>query len=90
MLHTRYGWVAECGKQFGSGVHPAPTCDEWNTHAHLNDFEGRVGRPSVRAEIQRFLDDADDEGPVIAASEPVGNASRMPGRGLATSTPPYG
>jgi len=28
MRHTRYGWVAECDKQFGSGVRPAPTCDE--------------------------------------------------------------
>ena len=41
----------------------------------------RVGPPVDRV----------DEGPVTAASELVGNASRMPGRGLATSaTPPNG
>jgi hypothetical protein len=45
MRRTRYSWVAKCDKQFGSGVDPAPTCHEWNTRAHLNDFEGRVGPP---------------------------------------------
>ena len=69
MRHTRYGWAAECDKQFGSGCALRPPA------------MSRVGPPVDRV----------DEGPVTAASELVGDASRMPGRGLATSaTPPNG
>jgi len=46
-----------CEKQFGPGVHPVPICHEWNTIAHLNDYEGDPeARPFTRAELQRFLD----------------------------------
>lgn len=35
---------------------------EWNTIAHLNDYEGNPeARPFTRAELQRFLDYADDQ-----------------------------
>jgi integrase/recombinase XerC len=62
LCDARYGWVVECEKQFGSGVHPVPVCHEWNTIAHLNDYEGRPeARPFTREEIQRFLDYADDQ-----------------------------
>ena len=56
----RYGWVVACEKEFGSGVHPVPICHEWNTIAHLNDYEGSPeARPFTREELQRFLDYAD-------------------------------
>jgi integrase/recombinase XerC len=62
LCDARYGWVVECEKQFGSGVHPVPVCHEWNTIAHLNGYEGRPeARPFTREEIQRFLDYADDQ-----------------------------
>ena len=39
-----------------------PICHEWNTIAHLNDYEGNPeARPFTREELQRFLDHADDQ-----------------------------
>jgi integrase/recombinase XerC len=56
----RYGWAAACEEAFGT--HPVPICHEWNTIAHLNDYEGTPeARPLTRAELQRFLDYADDQ-----------------------------
>ena len=56
----RYGWVAACEEVFGT--HPVPICHEWNTIAHLNDYEGDPeARPFTRDELQRFLDFADDQ-----------------------------
>jgi len=57
LCDARYGWAAMCEKQFGPGVHSVPICHEWNTIAHLNDYEGDPeARPFTRAELQRFLD----------------------------------
>ena len=37
-------------------------CHEWNTIAHLSDYEGDPeARPFTREEMQRFLDYADDQ-----------------------------
>jgi site-specific recombinase XerD len=56
----RYGWAVECEKAFSS--FPVPICHEWNTIAHLNDYEGSPeARPFTREELQRFLDYADDQ-----------------------------
>ncbi|MEO3925832.1 tyrosine-type recombinase/integrase [Micromonosporaceae bacterium B7E4] len=56
----RYGWAVECEKAFGT--FPVPICHEWNTIAHLNDYEGRPeARPFTREELQRFLDYADKQ-----------------------------
>jgi integrase/recombinase XerC len=45
----RYGWAAECERAFGAGVHPVPVCHEWNTIAHLNEYEGSPeARPFTR------------------------------------------
>ena len=58
----RYGWAVACEKEFGPGAHPVPICHEWNTIAHLNDYEGNPeARPFTREELQRFLDHADDQ-----------------------------
>ena len=58
----RYGWAAACEQEFGAGVHPVPICHEWNTIAHLNDYEGSPeARPFTRLELQRFLDYADEQ-----------------------------
>ena len=58
----RYGWAAACEREFGVGVHPVPIVHEWNTIAHLNDYEGDPGaRPLSRAELQRFFDYADEQ-----------------------------
>ncbi|MFJ6752168.1 tyrosine-type recombinase/integrase [Streptomyces sp. NPDC091266] len=53
-----YQWPAECEARFG--VHPVQICHEWNTVAHLADYEGGAKRrPMTREEIQIFLDHAD-------------------------------
>ncbi len=58
----RYGWAVACQEAFGPGAHPVAICHEWNTIAHLNDYEGNPeARPLTRAELQRFLDYADDQ-----------------------------
>ena len=60
LIDARYGWVVACEEAFGT--HPVPICHEWNTIAHLNDYEGRPeARPFTREEMQRFLDYADDQ-----------------------------
>jgi hypothetical protein len=62
LTDPRYGWAAACEEAFGPGVYPVAICHEWNTIAHLNDYEGDPeARPFSRAEIQRFLDFADEQ-----------------------------
>jgi site-specific recombinase XerD len=62
LTDSRYGWVAACEREFGPGRHPVPVCHEWNTIAHLNDYEGRPeARPLTRPELQRFFDYADGQ-----------------------------
>ncbi len=57
----RYGWVAVCEEAFGPQVHPVVICHEWNTIAHLSDYEGAPeARPFTREELQLFFDYADD------------------------------
>jgi integrase/recombinase XerC len=56
----RYGWAVACREAFGT--HPVAICHEWNTIAHLNDYEGRPeARPFTRAELQTFFDFADEQ-----------------------------
>jgi site-specific recombinase XerD len=56
----RYGWAIECEKGFGT--YPVAIFHEWNTIAHLNDYEGDPeARPFTREEVQRFLDYADEQ-----------------------------
>ena len=60
LTDTRYGWGPACEEAFGE--FPVPICHEWNTIAHLNDYEGSPeARPLSREELQRFLDYADEQ-----------------------------
>jgi len=60
LTDARYGWGRICGEAFGT--HPVPICHEWNTTAHLSEYEGSPeARPFTRAEVQAFLDYADDQ-----------------------------
>jgi integrase/recombinase XerC len=62
LVDARYGWAGACEEAFGPGRHPVAICHEWNTIAHLNDYEGNPeARPFTRAELQRFLDYADEQ-----------------------------
>ena len=62
LVDARYGWAVACEREFGPGSHPVAICHEWNTVAHLNDYEGDPeARPFTREEMQRFLDYADEQ-----------------------------
>lgn len=53
-----YGWADECERRFGT--HPVQICHDWNTGAHLSDYEGRPARRSLtRREVQALFDCAD-------------------------------
>ena len=55
-----YQWAAECVSRFGT--HPVQVCHEWNTAAHLADYEGDPGRrPLTREELQALFDYADEQ-----------------------------
>ncbi|MGH9107523.1 MAG: tyrosine-type recombinase/integrase [Acidimicrobiales bacterium] len=62
IIDARYGWVAACEEALGPGVYPVAVFHEWNTVAHLSDYEGSPeARPFSREELQAFLDYADDQ-----------------------------
>src|SRR6266516_2641658 len=71
LTDARYGWVAACEEAFGES--PVPICHEWNTIAHLNEYEGSPeARPLSREELQRFFDYADDQVERAAAAKRKG------------------
>lgn len=60
LVDQRYGWEEECTTRFGT--HPVQICHEWNTAAHVADYEGRPeNRPLTRQELQDFFDHSDAE-----------------------------
>ncbi|MGW4825837.1 hypothetical protein ACWEP4_45125 [Streptomyces sp. NPDC004227] len=53
-----YQWAQVCEERFGT--HPVQICHEWNTVAHLAEYEGGAGRrPMTREECQALFDYAD-------------------------------
>jgi integrase/recombinase XerC len=59
LCDPRYGWVQECRERFG--LVPSQPCHEWNTVAHLNDYEGNPARrPFSYDELQVLFDYLDD------------------------------
>ncbi|MGO1673509.1 MAG: tyrosine-type recombinase/integrase [Canibacter sp.] len=58
LIDQRYGWVAECRSRFGKV--PSQICFEWNTVAHVTDYEGQPGRrPLDYDELERLFEVAD-------------------------------
>jgi len=54
----RYGWPATCLERFG--VAPVQVLHEWNTVAHVSEFEGQPGRRRLTYdEVQALFDAAD-------------------------------
>ena len=78
----RYGWAVACEQAFGPGNHPVAICHEWNTIAHLNDYEGEPGGSAVhpRRSCSEFLDYADEQVDRAVRAEAQGRAGRLPGR----------
>jgi len=58
LTDPRYGWPARCLQQFGAA--PQQLLHEWNTIAHVTDYEGQPGRrPLSYDEVQALFDAAD-------------------------------
>lgn len=52
---ARYEWPAQCQDRFGT--FPVQVCNEWNTVAHLNEYEGKPQRrPLTYRELQDLFD----------------------------------
>ena len=63
----RYEWARECRDRFGQV--PAQVCHEWNTAAHLTDYEGRPARrPLSYDELQTLFDYLDERVERVARS----------------------
>lgn len=63
---ARYGWAAECEQRFGQV--PVQVCHEWNTVAHLVEYEGRPGRRALTyEEVQSLFDAADGRVELVRA-----------------------
>ena len=63
---ARYGWPARCMEWFGQA--PQQILHEWNTVAHVSDYEGRPGRrPLTYDEVQALFDAADGRAEEIRA-----------------------
>lgn len=58
LTDRRYDWMTECERRF-SAV-PVQVCHEWNTVAHLNEYEGQPERrPLTYEEIEALFDYCD-------------------------------
>jgi Phage integrase family len=76
----RYGWAEECERRFGQA--PVQVCHEWNTVAHLAEYEGRAGRRALTYdEVQALFDAADSRVGQIRSRGRKGGAGGAAGRG---------
>ena len=64
---SRYEWPTQCHDRFGKV--PAQVCNEWNTVAHLNEYEGKPQRrPLTYRELEVLFDFLDDRVETIVRS----------------------
>lgn len=64
---SRYEWPTQCHDRFGKV--PAQVCNEWNTVAHLNEYEGKPQRrPLTYRELEVLFDFLDDRVETILRS----------------------
>lgn len=76
LTDERYGWVGQCRRRFGTT--PSQVCHEWNTAAHLNEYEGRPGRrPLTYDELQNLFDFLDERVDRVASSGRKGAFSAL-------------
>lgn len=76
LTDERYGWAGQCRRRFGSA--PSQVCHEWNTVAHLSEYEGRPGRrPLTYDELQHLFDFLDERVDQVAASGRKGAFSAL-------------
>ena len=67
LIDPRYEWPTVCRDRFGQV--PTQVCHEWNTVAHLNDYEGNPARrPLGYDELQALFDFLDERVDRVARS----------------------
>jgi len=60
LISPFYDWPGICQERFDA--QPTRCCHEWNTTAHLTEYEADPRRrPFTREELQRFFDHVDDQ-----------------------------
>lgn len=76
LLDGRYGWVGQCEERFGKV--PAQICHDFNTAAHLVDYEGQPSRrPFTYDELETLFDFLDARVEVIATSGRKGGLAAL-------------
>jgi integrase/recombinase XerC len=89
LVDARYEWTRQCRDRFNQL--PVQVCHEWNTVAHLNEYEGRPQRrPLTYEELQRLLDYLDDRVDRIATMGRKGSASALRDALMIKTTYAYG
>ena len=76
LTDPRYEWPTVCRDRFGQV--PTQVCHEWNTVAHLNDYEGNPARrPLSYDELQALFDFLDERVDRVARSGRKGALAAM-------------
>jgi integrase/recombinase XerC len=76
LIDPRYEWPTVCRDRFGQV--PTQVCHEWNTVAHLNDYEGNPARrPLGYDELQALFDFLDERVDRVARSGRKGALAAM-------------
>lgn len=76
LLDGRYGWVGQCDRRFGTV--PSQVCHDFNTAAHLVEYEGRPARrPFTYDEVETLCDYLDDRVDTVARSGRKGALAAM-------------
>ena len=72
----RYEWAKQCRDRFDQV--PVQICHEWNTVAHLNEYEGKPARrPLTYDELQHFFDHLDARVEQIASAGRKGSLGAL-------------
>nr|WP_238994842.1 tyrosine-type recombinase/integrase [Mycolicibacterium chubuense] len=67
LLDGRYGWIAQCENRFARI--PSQVCHDYNTAAHLVEYEGKPARrPFTYEEVETLFGFLDDRVEVLARS----------------------
>lgn len=86
---TRYGWAAECLRRFGQA--PQQIFHEWNSIAHVSEYEGDPRRrPLTYDEVQLLFDAADGRVEGIRAKRRKGALAAMRDAALLKAVYAYG
>lgn len=76
LIDARYGWGGECEARFSA--RPQQICHEWNTVAHLVDYEGRAQRRALTYdELEAFFNHADARVESIASAGKKGSLTAL-------------